>query len=141
MQTYMEMKKENSIEKISQSSGQLLRQGSGQALLIVVVFMGAVMLGISVIAGYLLTQRLRTSVDIMHSTQAIYAADAGIEDQLYEIFHNKNYLEEGESSGSVGGASYTAKRQNNNDNSGFIINSLGNSGVTRQLRVEVIFRN
>ena len=61
-----------------------LRQSSGQAMLIAVVIMGSILLSITTIAGYLSTQRLKTSSDVAASTRAIYAADAGIEWNLYK---------------------------------------------------------
>lgn len=117
----------------------------GQALLIVVVFMGAIMLGISVISGYLFTQRLKTSIDIKHSTQAIFAADAGIEEQLYDIFQRSNfaYPEDKTITGSApteegqNAAEFSTTREYNGTN-GFTIVSLGNLGVLfRQLRLDV----
>ena len=123
-------------------SAKDLKYTSGQALLIVVVFMGAIMLGISVISGFLFTQRLRTSVDITKSTQAIFAADAGIEAQLYDIFHELHLDSEGEVSNSFSNnASYKAERTFTP--TGFTISSLGTSlqvgrEVSRQLRLDLM---
>lgn len=110
------------------------------------------MLGISVITGYLFTQRLKTSVDITNSTKAIFAADAGLEMQLYDIFRGisgtpgysatSTYtLRNTDIPPSVNvpeGAGYEVERVYNGVN-GFIINSLGNhQSIYRQLELEVI---
>ncbi len=128
-------------EKIKQNT-------SGQAILIVVVFMGAIMVGISVISGYLLTQRLKTSVDIINSTKAIYAADAGIEAQLYDIFKNGGADTTDPktlpATSVSGGASYDARRTDNG--TGFDISSLGTyqkpdgRSISRQLFLRLNFR-
>jgi hypothetical protein len=117
-----------------------LKRASGQALLIVVVFMSAIMLGISVITGYLFVQRIRTSADITRSTQAIFAADAGLEAQLYDIFQNQGFLSTSAKTiqGTLEPASFEATREDNG--TGFSITSLGTSEVSRQLRLDVNFR-
>ena len=76
--------RQRSGQVLRQRSGQVLRQRSGQAMLIAVVIMGSILLSITTIAGYLSTQRLKTSSDVAASTRAIYAADAGIEWNLYK---------------------------------------------------------
>jgi hypothetical protein len=53
-----------------------------------VAIIGSVMLALTTIAGYMSTQRLRNSVDIGNSGKAVYAADAGMEHELYELFVN-----------------------------------------------------
>lgn len=110
------------------------------------------MLGISVISGFLFTQRLRTSVDITKSTRAIYAADAGIEAQLYDIFRggyngpNPGY--ESQSSEPInrsnipGGAEFESNREYSESVGGFILSSTGSyedsrSKVSRQLRIDL----
>ncbi len=131
-----------------------VRKSNGQALLIVVVFMGAVMLGISVISGFLFTQRLRTSVQITKSTQAIFAADAGIEAHLYDIFRGgcdggpspgftSNSSETITSADPACGITTKAKFEATRDYEaaigGFAISSLGISdGISRQLRLDLI---
>lgn len=59
---------------------------SGQAMIILVMFLGATMLGITTIAGFITLQKIRTVTDIVDSTKAIYAADAGIEWWLYNTY-------------------------------------------------------
>jgi hypothetical protein len=72
-------------QALRQSSGQAIQQSSGQAMLILVLVLGATMLGVSTIAGYISLQKIRTSTDIIDSTKAIFAADSGIE----WCFYNK----------------------------------------------------
>lgn len=58
----------------------------GQAILLSVIIMGSILLGVTTIAGYLSIQKVRVSRDIVNSQKAIYAADAGIEKELYAFF-------------------------------------------------------
>lgn len=44
------------------------------------------MLGVTTIAGFITLQKIRTATDIVDSTKAIYAADAGIEWWLYKTY-------------------------------------------------------
>lgn len=55
-------------------------------MLLVVMILGATMLGITTIAGYISIQKIKASTDIVDSTKAIYAADSGIEWYLYKTF-------------------------------------------------------
>ena len=52
---------------------------TGQAMLIFVLVLGATMLGVTTIAGYVTLQKLRASTDIVDSAKSIYAADSGVE--------------------------------------------------------------
>lgn len=63
---------------------QVLRQNSGQAMLILVMVIGSTMLGVSTIAGYISLQKIRTATDIVDSAKSIYAADAGVEWCFYQ---------------------------------------------------------
>ena len=58
----------------------------GQAILLSVIIMGSILLSVTTIAGYLSIQKVRVSRDIVNSGKAIYAADAGIEKELYREF-------------------------------------------------------
>lgn len=62
-------------------------QNSGQIMLLSIVIIGTSILVISVVAGYLMVQRLRFSSNMVDSTKAIFAADAGIECEQYNVFH------------------------------------------------------
>jgi len=57
-----------------------------QAMLIMVMVLGASMLAVSAIVGYVTVQELRNAGDIANSTEAIYAADAGIQQVFYALF-------------------------------------------------------
>lgn len=59
---------------------------NGQAMLLTVLILGGVVLSVSTIAGYITTQKIRQSSDAMNSTKAIFAADTGIEWELYKQF-------------------------------------------------------
>lgn len=58
----------------------------GQVALLAVLILGGSILGASAIAGYLVTLKIRQNTDIINSTKAIFAADAGIEWELYKQF-------------------------------------------------------
>ena len=55
-------------------------------MLIIVLILGASVLGVTTIAGYVSLQKIRAATNIIDSTKAIYAADAGIEWCLYNKF-------------------------------------------------------
>lgn len=62
---------------------------SGQAMLMIVMILGATMLGVTTIAGYITLQKLRTVTDIVDSTRAIYVADTGLEWWLYKTYSSQ----------------------------------------------------
>lgn len=53
----------------------------------VVVFSG-IMIGTTVIAGTLMRNQIRQTVGVIQSNQALYAADSGLEWELYRFFVN-----------------------------------------------------
>jgi len=55
-------------------------------MLLTVLILGGVILSVSTIAGYITVQKIRQSSDVANSTKAIFAADAGIEWELYKKF-------------------------------------------------------
>ena len=62
---------------------------TGQAMLILIMVLGATMLGVTTIAGYVSLQKIRTATDIVDSTKSIYAADAGVGWWLYKSFSSQ----------------------------------------------------
>ena len=64
------------------------RTSAGQVMLITVLILGSAILGATVIAGTLTTQRIRQSISVTESAKAIFAADAGLEDALYRCIKN-----------------------------------------------------
>jgi hypothetical protein len=64
---------------------------SGQAMLLTVLILAGSMLGASTIAGYLMLLKIRGASDITNSTRAIFAADTGVEWELYKQFKNPSY--------------------------------------------------
>lgn len=72
--------------------GKKLKVGNaGQVMLLTVLILGSVILSASTIAGYLMTLKIRASSDIANSAKAIFAADAGVEWELYKQFKNSEY--------------------------------------------------
>ncbi|MFH1346892.1 MAG: hypothetical protein ABIH10_01430 [Spirochaetota bacterium] len=61
-------------------------RNSGQVMLLTVLILGGVVLSVSMIAGYITVQKIRQSSDATNSTKAIFAADTGIEWELYKQF-------------------------------------------------------
>jgi len=68
------------------SQNSFLRATRGQAMLLTVLVLGASILGVSTIAGYLTLLKIRAASDTANSTKAIFAADTGIEWELYKQF-------------------------------------------------------
>lgn len=66
-------------------------RSKGQVMLLTVLILGSTVLSASTIAGYLMTLKIRASSDITNSAKAIFAADAGIEWELYKQFKNPDY--------------------------------------------------
>lgn len=62
------------------------RSRRGQLMLITVLILGGIILGASVIAGFITTNRIRQSIDAKDSASAIFAADAGLERAFYRCF-------------------------------------------------------
>ncbi len=56
---------------------------SGQVMIISIVALGGIFLGVTVVAGLLMTSQIREASDSQASTNAIAAADAGLEWGLY----------------------------------------------------------
>ncbi len=52
--------------------------------------LGGALLGISALAGLLMTYQIRQTTDLENSTKAIMAADSGVEWGLYQYFHPSN---------------------------------------------------
>lgn len=60
------------------------RSTTGQVMLLSVLMIGSSILVFSSIAGYMMLERFRTSSNAVDSTKAIFAADSGIECELYK---------------------------------------------------------
>ncbi len=54
-------------------------------MLLVVLILSGTILGATTIAGLLMLYQIRQSGDITNSTKAIYAADSGLEQQIYNL--------------------------------------------------------
>ncbi|MEK7549076.1 MAG: hypothetical protein AAB496_01120 [Patescibacteria group bacterium] len=57
---------------------------SGQVMLLAVGLIGASILTATTIAGYLMLQRIKMASNFIDSTKAVFAADSGIECELYK---------------------------------------------------------
>lgn len=66
-------------------------KNKGQVMLLTVVVIGGLLLSASAIAGLLMLYQIRQSSDITNSTKAIFAADTGIEWELYRMFQDAVY--------------------------------------------------
>lgn len=55
-------------------------------MLLTVLLIGGSVLGASTIAGYLMLLRINAATDIKNSAKAIFAADAGLDYELYRQF-------------------------------------------------------
>lgn len=60
-------------------------------MLLTVLILGGSMLAASTIAGYLMLLKIRGASDITNSTKAVFAADTGVEWELYKQFKNPAY--------------------------------------------------
>ncbi len=101
----------------------------GVALLLTVVIISVVLLIAVLISNIVITQ-LKLAGDINDSVVAIYAADSGVEWQLYQIRNGASVPAPTMSNGATVSATVTGVFPN------FIIKSLGSFGlVRRQLEV------
>jgi len=100
----------------------------GQAMLLTVLVLGGSILAASTVAGYLTLLKIRTSSDIANSAKAIFAADTGVELELYRAFENSDYPQPLFSNGATFISSYDGEN----------IKSVGESGnVFRALEISV----
>jgi hypothetical protein len=63
------------------------KENSGQSMLLMVLSIGATILGATTIAGILMVYQIKGSEDFVNSSKAIFAADAGTEYAEYEHFN------------------------------------------------------
>lgn len=63
----------------------------GQVMLLTVVLLSGTVLGTTAIAGLLMTYELRQATLATDSAKAIFAADTGLEWQLYRAFKDPTY--------------------------------------------------
>ena len=63
-------------------------QRSGQVMIMTTLAIGGTILGAATIAGLLVVYQIRATTDLADSAKAIFAADAGIEWQLYNYFRD-----------------------------------------------------
>lgn len=61
-------------------------KNNGQVMLITVLTLSGTILGATAIAGLLMLYQIRQTSDVINSTKAIFAADAGMAWRLYKFF-------------------------------------------------------
>ncbi len=66
---------------------ELRANRSGQSLLLSVMVIGGVLIGATSIAGLLMRYQIRQTNDVVNSTKAFFAADAGVERETYSILN------------------------------------------------------
>ncbi|OGZ02995.1 MAG: hypothetical protein A2430_00205 [Candidatus Liptonbacteria bacterium RIFOXYC1_FULL_36_8] len=62
------------------------RRKEGQVMFLTVVVLGAIIASVTTIAGLLMSYQIKRSADIASSQKAIFAADAGVECMMYQLF-------------------------------------------------------
>lgn len=63
-------------------------------MFLTVVVLGVIVTSVTVIAGLLMGYQIKRSADVSHSARAVFAADAGVECMLFEMFHEGKNGEE-----------------------------------------------
>src|SRR3989344_3957998 len=63
----------------------------GQVMLLTVMIVSGAILGATAIAGILTVNQIRQTTNIANSLQAVFAADAGLEWELYRLFRDGSY--------------------------------------------------
>lgn len=63
----------------------------GQVMLLTVLIVSGTILGATTIAGLLMVYQIRQATNFGESLQALFAADTGLEWQLYRKFQNADY--------------------------------------------------
>lgn len=83
----------------------IAQQENGQIMLLAVMVLSTGILSASIVAGTIVLFQLRQAINVKESTKAAYAADAGLECELYMQF--KAVLPLGTPCDTVSGASIT----------------------------------
>ena len=69
----------------------VMRNESGQAMVFTIVIVMGALIGATVIAGSIMIRQIRQSVQSIDSTKAIFAAETGIELELYRAYKDPTY--------------------------------------------------
>ena len=75
------------MENYLQPKTYNLKPRKGQVMIMTTLAIGGTILGAATIAGLLVLYQIRATTDFADSARAIFAADAGIEWQLYNYFN------------------------------------------------------
>ena len=68
------------------------KKNSGQVLILTVLILSGTVLAVTTIAGILMVYQIRQTGNVTDSAKAIFAADTGLEWELYKKFKNPDYL-------------------------------------------------
>ncbi|MEK7520538.1 MAG: hypothetical protein AAB560_00465 [Patescibacteria group bacterium] len=77
---------------MAKNKSSKIKENKGQVMLLSVMVLSGAILSISAIAGLLTLYQIRQANDIGNSTKSIFAADSGIEFELYKFFKNPTYI-------------------------------------------------
>jgi len=139
---------------MKKTKNQIFDNHSGQAMVMMVIMMGGMMLSATAVAGLLMFYQLRQANESSASGMAVFAADAGLEAGSYCYFFG-DFIPPGKtpepntpycpinSSDFLNGANYKSSLTftfNDVKVSGFIQNSFGFSGKTERA-LQNIFSN
>lgn len=116
-----------------------LKNKNGQVMLIVILSLGAVMIGATVISGFLINNQIRQATNVADSTKAIYAADAALEAAYYYLITGNNVVLTFSNKASSTIKCLDAKRNNVSCNSSslkFIVGQGFAGKVTRALELQ-----
>jgi len=67
--------------------GKESKKEKGQAMMLTVLVISGTTLGATTIAGLLMLYQLRQATSVTYSSQALFAADAGLEWELFKLFN------------------------------------------------------
>lgn len=109
----------------------------GQVMVLTIMVLGGIMIGASAIGGLLTLFQMREATDTTNSTQAIYAADTGVEWELYKFTNPDEAQEKGEWS-MTNGAEFVSSITMANTSTPSSVKSIGTSGNSHRA-FEVVF--
>jgi hypothetical protein len=64
-----------------------IKKRDGQVMFLTVVVLGVIVASVTVVAGLLMSYQIKRSADVSHSARAVFAADAGVECMLFQMFY------------------------------------------------------
>ncbi|PIR88845.1 MAG: hypothetical protein COU09_00250 [Candidatus Harrisonbacteria bacterium CG10_big_fil_rev_8_21_14_0_10_44_23] len=101
-----------------------IRHSSGQVMLMTTVVISATLLAATTLAGVLMISQLRQTANVEQSTRGIFAADAGLEYELYRFYQDKC----SESSPSLANEAVVETQVSGGEGTNVVIRSQGSYG-------------